>query len=791
MEIDDGSGEHLPGAHRFEDLIAANAPLARQETSEDDIYMLYTGGTTGMPKGVMYRQGDFSQGLAGAGLGPDAPRTAEAVLGAIRMLAEAKAAPISIAACPLMHGTGLWLGCFVPHILGGTAVTFRNEHFDPHALWRLVAKARATNVVIVGDAFAKPMLAALIEARDAGNPHDLSSLQQIMSSGVMFSTEVTRGLLEFADIAIIDVMGSTEGSMGSSAVSRALPLGQTARFERALTTKVFNERDEEVQPGSDEVGMIANGGFAPIGYYKDPEKSARTFRVIKGQRYSFPGDFAKVAADGSLILLGRGGVCINTGGEKVFPEEVEEALKAHDSVWDALVVGVPDPRFGDEGRRRGLGAIQSTPSTRRSQLNELHPDTDRRLQDPAQADRGRRGPSRRQRQGRLQMGQGRSPRRRISRSQTMKSPICDMLGIEFPLLAFSHCRDVVAAVSRAGGFGVLGATGHSPESVRIELKWIDDHCDGKPYGIDVLIPENMATAGEKNVTYNSLRTRVPPQHSAFAHDLLEKIGVSVEDRVARDDTPQPFDPDRAIQVLEAAFEFPIRLIANALGVPPPSMVEMGKKHGVPVAALVGAKEHAIRQVNAGVDILVVQGTEAGGHCGEVSTLVLVPEVLKAIKPIRDVPVLAAGGIMTGAQMAACMAMGAAGVWTGSVWLATMESETTEIFREKMIEASSRDAVRSKSRTGKPARQLRSAWTEAWERDPASPGPLPMPLQSLISEHALRTVDRAAAAGNAKARDMVTYFVGQGVGLIDSVRSATQVVQDFKEEFLGKRWNGQG
>jgi NAD(P)H-dependent flavin oxidoreductase YrpB (nitropropane dioxygenase family) len=365
----------------------------------------------------------------------------------------------------------------------------------------------------------------------------------------------------------------------------------------------------------------------------------------------------------------------------------------------------------------------------------------------------------------------------------MKSPICDMLGIEFPLLAFSHCRDVVAAVSRAGGFGVLGATGHSPESVRTELKWIDDHCDGKPYGIDVLIPENMATAGEKNVTYNSLRTRVPPQHSAFAHDLLEKIGVSVEDRVARDDTPQPFDPDRAIQVLEAAFEFPIRLIANALGVPPPSMIEMGKKHGVPVAALVGAKEHAIRQVNAGVDILVVQGTEAGGHCGEVSTLVLVPEVLKAIKPIRDVPVLAAGGIMTGGQMAACMAMGAAGVWTGSVWLATMESETTEIFREKMIEASSRDAVRSKSRTGKPARQLRSAWTEAWERDPKSPGPLPMPLQSLISEQALRGVDQAAAAGNSQAREMVTYFVGQGVGLIDSVRSATQVVQEFKEEFL--------
>ena len=365
----------------------------------------------------------------------------------------------------------------------------------------------------------------------------------------------------------------------------------------------------------------------------------------------------------------------------------------------------------------------------------------------------------------------------------MKTPICEMLGIEFPLLAFSHCRDVVAAVSRAGGFGVLGATGHSPESVRQELKWIEDHTDGKPFGIDVLIPENMATAGEVGVTYNSLQSRVPAEHRAFARGLLTRIGVEIPERTAAADQPQPFDGARALEVLDAAFEFPIRLIANALGVPPPAMIEMGKQHGVAVAALVGAKEHAIRQVNAGVDILVVQGTEAGGHCGEVSTLVLVPEVIKAIRPIRDVPVLAAGGIMNGAQMAACMAMGAAGVWTGSVWLATMESETTEIFREKMIEASSRDAVRSRGRTGKPARQLRSSWTEAWERSPDSPGALPMPLQTLISENALHAVDRAAAAGNQQAREMVTYFVGQGVGLVDSVRSATAVVQSFKEEFL--------
>jgi NAD(P)H-dependent flavin oxidoreductase YrpB (nitropropane dioxygenase family) len=365
----------------------------------------------------------------------------------------------------------------------------------------------------------------------------------------------------------------------------------------------------------------------------------------------------------------------------------------------------------------------------------------------------------------------------------MKTPICEMLGIEFPLLAFSHCRDVVAAVSRAGGFGVLGATVHTPETIEQELKWIDDHVDGKPYGVDVLIPENISTAGEKHVTWNSLEARVSPEHREFTRKLLKKYDIELTTTPVPENQPQPFDGQCALEVLDASFRHPIRLIANALGVPPKAMIDMGKTHGVPVAALVGAKEHALRQVAAGVDILVVQGTEAGGHCGEVSTMVLVPEVIKAIKPIRDVPVLAAGGIMTGRQMAACMAMGADGVWTGSVWLATVESETTEIFREKMIAASSRDAVRSKGRTGKPARQLRSVWTDAWDRGPDCPGALPMPLQSIISRDAFDSIDRAAAAGNAKARDLVSYFVGQGVGLIDSVKSAGAVVQEFKEDFV--------
>ena len=232
--------------------------------------------------------------------------------------------------------------------------------------------------------------------------------------------------------------------------------------------------------------------------------------------------------------------------------------------------------------------------------------------------------------------------------------------------------------------------------------------------------------------------------------------------------------------LEVAFQYPIKLVANALGVPPKVMLEMGKKYNVAVAALVGAKEHAVKQVEAGVDILIASGGEAGGHCGDVSTMVLIPEVYRAIKPIRDVPILAAGGITTGSQMAAAMSMGASGAWCGSVWLTTSEAETNPIVKEKMLLASSRDTVRSRSRTGKHSRQLRSPWTDAWEEK--GPEPLPMPLQSLVSEPALKKIDKLSQSGHKGAKDLATYWVGQGVGLMNQPMNAGAVVQDFKKDF---------
>ena len=366
----------------------------------------------------------------------------------------------------------------------------------------------------------------------------------------------------------------------------------------------------------------------------------------------------------------------------------------------------------------------------------------------------------------------------------MKSKICEMLGIEFPLLAFSHCRDVVAAVSKAGGMGVFGAVNLPPERLKEELTWIDDHVDGMPYGIDLIVPNKFEGKGEE-VSTEQILNAIPQGHIDFTKGILNDYDIDTDGLEDLKEGAKQFrmnlSDEGAATSLEVAFEHPIKLVANALGVPPKVMLDMGKKHGVAVAALVGAKEHAIKQVEAGVDILIASGGEAGGHCGDVSTMVLIPEVYKATQPIRDVPILAAGGITTGSQMAAAMSMGASGAWCGSVWLTTSEAETNPVVKEKMLAASSRDTVRSKSRTGKNSRQLRSPWTDAWENK--GPEPLPMPLQSLVSEPALKKIDKLSQSGHEGAKELATYWVGQGVGLMNQSMSSGAVVQNFKEEFI--------
>jgi NAD(P)H-dependent flavin oxidoreductase YrpB (nitropropane dioxygenase family) len=381
----------------------------------------------------------------------------------------------------------------------------------------------------------------------------------------------------------------------------------------------------------------------------------------------------------------------------------------------------------------------------------------------------------------------------------MRTSICDQLGMEYPVLAFSHCRDVVAAVTRAGGFGVLGATTLTPEQLEVELRWIDEAVGGRPYGVDVLVPEKL-TGMEKGSHFDgaALADLIPEEHRRFLDSLLEQYGIDPSEPGTDSDTAADSDSVRvdmsnasreglaagltgegAVRLIEVALTHPIRLVANALGAPPAEMIKAAHEAGVPVAALAGKREHAQRHVAADVDIIVAQGYEAGGHTGDIATMVLVPEIVDAVAPR---PVLAAGGIARGRQMAAAMALGAQGVWTGSVWLTTQEAETHPVVKEKFLRATSSDTLRSRSITGKPARQLKSAWTDAWD-SPNSPGPLPMPLQPLLVDYALHRIRRAAAAGAPGAVQLVNYFVGQVVGSLDAVRPARQVLHEMIEEYV--------
>jgi 3-oxocholest-4-en-26-oate---CoA ligase len=346
---DGGGADQVASAVDYEEVVAGHDPMPRITRAEDDVYMLYTGGTTGMPKGVMYAMGGLTNGFVEGGfplIGLAPPDDASLVGSMVGTAVRGGAQVVSVPCAPLMHGTGVWIGCFIPHLAGAHVVTLTSRSLDPHELLDVVERRRATAITIVGDSFAKPIIRALDEGKSDGSGYDTSSIAMFISSGVMWTSEVKQQMLDRIEQAVlIDAIGSSEGSMGTQITMKGVP-SETAKFQQSPTTKVFTDDDREVVPGSEEVGMVAAGGNVPLGYFKDEAKSARTFRVIDGVRYSFPGDLAMVAADGSLILLGRGSQVINTGGEKVFPEEVEEAVKRVEGVLDCLVVGIDDEKFG-------------------------------------------------------------------------------------------------------------------------------------------------------------------------------------------------------------------------------------------------------------------------------------------------------------------------------------------------------------------------------------------------------------------------------------------------------------
>ena len=362
----------------------------------------------------------------------------------------------------------------------------------------------------------------------------------------------------------------------------------------------------------------------------------------------------------------------------------------------------------------------------------------------------------------------------------MRTKICDRLGCDVPIFAFSHCRDVVVEVTKAGGFGVLGASTISPEQLEAELRWIDSHVDGRPYGFDVIIPVKYDEEAEHEA--GDLFALIPPAHRHFVDDFLEREHVARlpaddEERVRKDlvEGRGSHTPEGARRLLRIALAHPgVKLVVSALGAPPPDIVEDLRRHGVMLGALCGKAAHVARHKKAGVELLIAQGTEAGGHTGEIATMVLVPEVVEACS--GEIPVLAAGGITRGGQILAAQALGAEGVWCGTIWLGTKESELDPFEKEILFETKAEDAVRRKARTGKTVRMRKSKLSEVWEQ-PGAPGYLLPPLQGLLYNEAHARVVRA------KRKDLYSFPMGQAVGSLHDEVSVRDVMYRLQSEYV--------
>lgn len=362
-----------------------------------------------------------------------------------------------------------------------------------------------------------------------------------------------------------------------------------------------------------------------------------------------------------------------------------------------------------------------------------------------------------------------------------------MLGIDAPIFAFTHCRDVVVEVSKAGGLGVLGVVGFTLEQLKEELNWIDAHIGDKPYGVDVVIPQKYEGIGETDPAKleAQLRAMVPPEHHEFAARILKEHGVP-EWPEKEELQMLGWTEATARPLLQEALTRPrVRLIANALGTPPKDVIDEIRQSGRLVAALCGKIKQGLQHKAAGVDIIIAQGSEGGGHTGEIGSVVLWPQMVDAVAPT---PVLAAGGVGNGRQMVAALAMGCAGVWTGSLWLTVAEAHAEPAQKEDLLRATSGDTVRSRSWTGKTCRMIRNDWTEAWEA-PENPKPLGMPLQGLVTADAIRRTSRYA--GVAETRKVLFNPCGQVIGQINQVETSKEVVFRLLGEYVDtmERLNG--
>ncbi|HBM84434.1 nitronate monooxygenase [Haliea sp.] len=362
----------------------------------------------------------------------------------------------------------------------------------------------------------------------------------------------------------------------------------------------------------------------------------------------------------------------------------------------------------------------------------------------------------------------------------MTNSLCERLGIEYPIFAFTHCRDVVVAVSKAGGIGVLGVVGFTPEQMKEELDWIDAHIGDRPYGVDIVIPqkyEGMDALSAEDME-KQLWAMVPKEHIEFAEQLLANAGVPEWPDGSKTMGLMGWTDATATPLLDEALTRPkCRLIANALGTPPAEKIKQVKDSGRLIGALCGKVKQAVQHKEAGLDFVVAQGGEGGGHTGEVGSIVLWPQIVDAI---GDLPMLAAGGIGNGRQIAAAMAMGAAGVWTGSLWLTVEEAHTQPAQKQSLLDASSEDTVRSRSWTGKPCRMLKNDWTAAWDRAD-TPDPLGMPLQGLVTSDGIRRTAVYADAGDCQ--KIAFNPCGQVIGQLNTIESCRQVIYRLLDEYV--------
>ncbi|MDB4348173.1 nitronate monooxygenase family protein [bacterium] len=361
----------------------------------------------------------------------------------------------------------------------------------------------------------------------------------------------------------------------------------------------------------------------------------------------------------------------------------------------------------------------------------------------------------------------------------MQTDFCKELGIEVPIFAFTHCRDVVVAVSKAGGIGVLGAVGFSPEKLKEELDWIDEHIGDHIYGVDTAIPQKYEGM-DKNTPeelVQMLQDAIPEQHREFSAKMLADAGVPEWPAGEDDEVTLSFSAVQAQALVDESLTRPkCRMIVNALGTPPADIVEQVHKSGRLIGALAGRLKHGLAHKEAGLDFIICQGSEGGGHAGEVTSMVLWPQMIDAVAPL---PVLAAGGIGNGRQIVAALAMGAEGVWLGSRWLVSEEAHAEPAQRESYLSATSEDTIRSRSFTGKTARMLKNEWTEAWERED-TPEPLPMPLQGYLTFDAVRRTSRYAGSGDCQ--KVAFNPIGQVVGQINETESCRDIVFQLLTEY---------